>query len=112
VANEVKNDYLAKGEKRFVELSDFLAKEDDFGVTFRLGNRELWELEFVSIIDCRGNKSVRAYFTKWHEIAHLMTQTQQMRFAFRRTHSSDQNPDEERLMDAIAGRFGFSPNLA
>ena len=109
--NEVKNDYLARGEMRFVELADFLAKEDDFGVTFRLRNREPWELEFVSVIDCRDNKSVRAYFTKWHEIAHLMTQTQQMRFAFRRTHSSDQNPDEERLMDAIAGRFGFFPSM-
>jgi len=109
--DEVRNTYLAKGEKRFVELSDFLAKEDDFGVTFRLRNREPWELEFVSIIDRRDNKSVRAYFTKWHEIAHLMTQTKQMRFAFRRTHSADQNPDEERLMDAIAGRFGFFPPM-
>lgn len=109
--DEVRSKYLAKGEKRFVDLSDFLANEDDFGVTFRLRNREPWELEFISIIDSRGNKSARAYFTKWHEIAHLITQTKQMRFAFRRTHSSDQNPDEERVMDAIAGRFGFFPPM-
>jgi len=48
------------------------------------------------------------YFTKWHEIAHLLTQTDQMRLVFRRTHSSVNHHDpEEQLMEVIAATVGF-----
>jgi hypothetical protein len=109
---ELKGKYLERGEKRFTVLEDELATEDDFGVTLKLQNREPWEPEYVSIIDRRGDKASRAYFTKWHEIAHLLTLTSQGRLVFRRSHSSKEtsNP-EERLMDIIAGRFGFYPAI-
>lgn len=109
---EVKRRYLERNEKRFAALEDELATEDDFGITLKLQNREAWEPEYVSVIDCRGDKASRAYFTKWHEIAHLLTLTSQGRLAFRRSHSSNAfNNPEERLMDIIAGRFGFYPPI-
>jgi hypothetical protein len=104
----IKQKYVDRGERLFAALEDELATDKDFGVTLKLRNREPWELEFVSVIDCRGDKASRAYFTKWHEIAHLLTLTAQGRLVFKRSHSANDsiNP-EERLMDILAGRFGF-----
>jgi hypothetical protein len=109
---DIKGRFLERNEKRFAALEDELASDDDFGITLKLQNREPWEPEYVSVIDCRGEKASRAYFTKWHEIAHLLTLTSQGRLAFRRSHSSNEsNNPEERLMDIIAGRFGFYPPI-
>jgi hypothetical protein len=104
----VKQQYVDRGERRFAALEDELANDEDFGVTLKLQNREPWEREFVSIIDSRGGKLSRSYFTKWHEIAHLLTLTPQERLVFRRSHSAnDSSNPEERLMDILAGHFGF-----
>ena len=103
----VKSKYLKKGEKAFVQLEEDLS-EDVFGITFKRFNREFWEPEFVSVIDCRGAKAARSYYTKWHEVAHLLVLTDQMRLSFRRTHCPTTNKDpEEALIDVIAGTFGF-----
>jgi hypothetical protein len=60
---------------------------------------------YVAVIDCRGNKLARRFFTRWHEIAHRLT-----------THAdgSDTEPGYrsehdpiERMMDEIAGHVGF-----
>ncbi len=108
---EVQERYLQRNELGFVQLEKDLSDEV-FGQTIKLKNQEPWEQPYVSVIDCRGSKAARAYFTRWHEIAHLLTMTNQMRLVFRRTHNptSKQDP-EERLMDEIAGRFGFYPPL-
>lgn len=103
----VQQEFVDKGEKGFAKLNKDLAPEV-FGITYRRQNALPWEPPFVSVIDCRGEKAARSYFTKWHEIAHLLTLTQQLRLVFRRTHNSVSGEDpEERLMDRIAGRFGF-----
>jgi len=103
----IKNKYLRRGERSFARLEDEL-RDDVYGITFRLKQREPWEPMFVSIIDCRGRKAARAYFTKWHELAHLLVQTDQMRLSFRRTHCPSGTQDaEEALMEVIAGNFGF-----
>lgn len=103
----VRQEFIDKGEKAFANFENDLS-EDVYGITYRLQNAKSWEPSFVSVIDSRGDKAARSYFTKWHEIAHLLTLTQQMRLVFRRTHTpiSGQDP-EERLMDKIAGKFGF-----
>lgn len=103
----VQKEFLDKGERRFANLVNDLSPEV-FGITFRRQNAMQWEPAFVSVIDCRGEKAARSYFTKWHEIAHLLTLTNQLRLVFRRTHNSVGGEDpEERLMDRIAGKFGF-----
>lgn len=105
--NTVKQEFLDKRETAFANFERDLS-DDVYGITYRLQNQQPWEQLFVSIIDCRGDKAGRSYFTRWHEIAHLLTLTQQMRLIFRRTHTSISSIDpEERLMDHIAGKFGF-----
>jgi hypothetical protein len=97
--------YLQKGETGFARLEADLAG-DSFGVTIRLLQPEPWGMQFVSVIDCRGEKRHREFYTKWHELAHLLILTDQLRLVFRRTHEERSNP-EEQLVDLIAGRCGF-----
>lgn len=106
---DVQGKYVALGELGFVDLVNELS-DDVFGITIRRRKQEPFELPFVSVIDCRGAKISRRYFTKWHEIAHLLTMTDQMRLVFRRTQCSTESKEpEEALMDIIAGQFGFRP---
>lgn len=80
------------------------------GITLRLSRRQLWEPEFISIIDCRGRRKLRRYHTKWHELVHLLTMTDQTRMEFRRTHEVGQEKSaEEKLVDIIAGELSFFP---
>ena len=101
--------YVALGEIGFVDLFNELS-HDVFGITIRRHKQKPFELPFVSVIDCRGPKISARYFTKWHEIAHLLTMTDQLRLVFRRTQCSTESKEpEEALMDIIAGQFGFRP---
>jgi hypothetical protein len=95
---------VARGETGFAQLpNDF---KDSYGVTLRLLKRREWEPERVSVIDCRGSKRYKSYYTKWHELAHLLTLTQQEQLKFRRTHAQRQAADEA-LMELVAGHFGY-----
>ena len=58
---------------------------------------------FVAIVDCRGTKFARRFFTRWHEIAHRLTTHADMPEPVYR---SDDDPIE-RMMDEIAGHIGF-----
>lgn len=60
---------------------------------------------YVAVVDCRGQKGHRRFFSKWHEIAHLLTMTRQIELPFFRCRSDESAT--ERLMDAIAGELGF-----
>jgi hypothetical protein len=65
--------------------------------------------QYVAVIDCRGEKEARRSFSRWHEIAHLLTLRRQLQFPY---HRSTTNKDSmERLMDIIAGEIGFYPPL-
>lgn len=95
------------GEKSFANLrSEFCAQ--DLGITLRLMAPARCGLPYVSIIDCRGEKARRAYFTRWHELGHLLILTDQRRLAFKRTHSlHEPKTPEESLVDVIAGEFAY-----
>lgn len=97
--------YLQQGETGFARLEADLAG-NSYGVTIRLLHTEPWGMQFVSVIDCRSEKRHREFYTKWHELAHLLILTDQLRLVFRRTHEERSNP-EEQLVDLIAGRCGF-----
>lgn len=60
---------------------------------------------FVAVIDCRGAKLARRFFTRWHEIAHRLT-THADHGATEPAYRSEHDP-LERLMDEIAGHAGF-----
>lgn len=81
-------------------------------ITFKRQARQLFDRRFVSVIDCRGEKGARRYFSKWHEIAHLITLTSQQRLKFCRSHAPSETKDpEEAVMDVIAGELGFFDDL-
>ena len=64
---------------------------------------------YVAVIDCRGEKLYRRFFTRWHEIAHLLTLTRQLDLPFHRS-TTNKSP-LERLMDVVAGEVGFHSEI-
>ncbi|HUS13005.1 MAG TPA: hypothetical protein VMZ30_21215, partial [Pyrinomonadaceae bacterium] len=109
--SQLKENYLRKEERQFQLLEKYLGP-DVYAITFLLLKARPDERRYVSVIDCRGDKAWRAYFSKWHELAHLLTITSQMRLNFCRSHiASDRKDPEEMLMDVIAGQLGFFIDL-
>lgn len=103
---EISGRYLAKGELIFANLHREMDEKTD-GMLIRLNNAKPWEPIFVAIIDCRGYKAWRAYFSKWHEIGHVLTlRPTQMTFQFRRIPVQKKAP-EEQIVDRIAGDLAF-----
>ena len=82
----VRVSYLDRGELIFATLAEQLGPHV-YAITFKLTQRREGDRRFVSIIDCRGDKAWRKYFSKWHELAHLFTLTPQARLKFCRTHA-------------------------
>ena len=60
---------------------------------------------YIAIIDCRGEKGQRRYFSRWHEIAHVLTMFEQLQLPLHR--STKEKDAVEQLMDLIAGDIGF-----
>jgi len=94
--------YLAQGELKFADLSRELDASTD-AVMICLMKDKVWR--YSAVIDCRGYKKFRAYFTKWHEVAHILTRSPQT-FLFHRTPYFKRDP-EEILVDRIAGDLAF-----
>jgi hypothetical protein len=95
--------YVAQGEYVFATLRDEL-DPTTFGLTIK---REHFGAKpsgkYVAVIDCRGEKGARRFFTRWHEVAHLLVLEKELDAPVRR---SSHDPIE-RLMDEIAGCIGF-----
>jgi hypothetical protein len=103
----VVKEYVERGELASATLAEELT-DDVFGLTLKLVHAGRFDLPYVSIIDCRGSKARRAYFTKWHELGHLLILTDQRRLTFRRTHSLHESKSpEESLVDVLAGEFAY-----
>lgn len=102
--------HYAKGLKEFVFATMRMRFDDadnpTFGVLVQRKNVERDAPDrFVAVIDCRGNKLARRFFTRWHEIAHRLT-THADGGDEEPAYRSEHDPIE-RLMDEIAGRIGF-----
>lgn len=98
----IRDTYVAQKELMLAELPRLLDPLTD-AVLIRLMNSRAWK--YVAVIDCRGIKKARAYFTKWHEVSHVLTESPQPAL-FRRTPVQKKDP-EEMLVDRIAGDLGF-----
>ena len=100
----LKEEYARKrGEIVFATLA-MQFDEKTFGALICLKNvSENAPIRYVAVIDCRGDKAQRRFFTRWHEIAHRLTTPGKYPGVFFR---SAKDP-LERLMDEIAGRVGF-----
>jgi hypothetical protein len=110
---DLRSEYVARNELGFAQIVHELASPDVYAITLKLNapRTAKGEHSYVSVIDCRGAKAWRANYSKWHELAHLLTLTSQTRIAFRRTHGEVVNDPEEQLMEVIAGDGAFLPEL-
>lgn len=87
---------------------------DTEGITLE---REKWDARFfqyLAVVDARGERGVRAYFTAWHELAHLLVHPAQLPFpGFRRTPAAAARAKDpmESVVDHVAGRVAFHPPL-
>lgn len=95
----------AKDNKDAVFASLRMRFDDStFGVLIRRKNAaEDARDRYVAVIDCRGDKAARRFFTRWHEIGHRLTLVDELDEPVFR---SEKDPTE-RMMDEIAGRVGF-----
>lgn len=97
--------YVALGDFAFAGLTTNFDGET-FGTTFkRLKTSPHEPDQYVAFIDCRGAKGQRRFFTRWHEIAHLLTLPPEDGQPVNR--SSIARCPVEQLMDKIAGVIGF-----
>jgi len=81
------------------------AENPTFGALVRRNVGDDAPDRFVAVIDCRGSKLARRFFTRWHEIAHRLT-THADQGATEPAYRSEHDPIE-RMMDEIAGHVGF-----
>jgi hypothetical protein len=101
--------HLEAGETGFLNLAKEFDEYTD-AVVIRLQQAPIWsDRQYVAVIDSRGSKSSREWFSKWHELAHLIAEPQ-TKFVFRRTQTTRRDP-VERLMDQIAGELAFYSDL-
>lgn len=97
--------YIKLGEGVFAYLKQDLDGET-FGATYRRSTAAPDAPDrLVAIIDCRGEKGARRFFTRWHEIAHFLIESDPERVETPVHRASD--APLERLMDKIASHAGF-----
>lgn len=95
--------YVGLGEPIFATLKAGLNEKTFASLVERRKITGASTDRYVAVVDCRGDKATRRFFTRWHEIAHLLTLQGQLELPLNR---SAKNPTE-RLMDLIAGEIGF-----
>lgn len=98
--------YVTKGDPVFANLRNTLDNWT-FAELIERKNAVGEPDRYVAVIDCRGpGKAARAFFTRWHEIAHVLTLTPRLQPPFNRGNTSDRCP-VERLMDVVGGTLAF-----
>jgi hypothetical protein len=99
--------HLEVGDLGFALLSQYF-DEHTFGTLMRCtaANPSLPE-PLVAVVDCRGEKRNRRFFTKWHEIAEALIMDGRQRA----NASVVGHRAVERMIDTIAGEIGFLPEL-
>lgn len=97
--------YIQSGEPIFKSLKNDLDSETFATLIERRKVTAASRDRYVAVIDCRGDKKARRFFTRWHEIAHLLTLQGQLELPLHR--STTNKTPTERLMDVIAGEVGF-----
>ena len=93
--------------KRLVE--EFLDGRTE-GITLERDPYDSVQFRYLVVVDSRGERAARAYFTAWHELTHLIVHPEQLRFpGFRRTPlriEIEKDPLES-VVDHVAGRLAF-----
>jgi hypothetical protein len=110
-----------KRDPIFAVLRDHFDDADNpiYGALIRRRKATLQDGDrFVAVVDCRGTKRRRGFFTRWHEIAHRLTTHSERRIEQHATPEllaipvfRQEDDPIERLMDDIAGELGFYHRL-
>jgi hypothetical protein len=104
----------AVGKREFIFATMRMRFDDEANPTYGALVRRLKAApdapdRYVAVIDCRGNKLARRFFTRWHEIAHRLTTDAD---TDEPVYRSEHDPIEQ-MMDRIASHVGFyEPLLA
>lgn len=85
--------------------------DDTDAVVLQRFNIKPWDQPFLAVINCAGMHYHRRYFSKWHEVVHLLLEGPQINFAFRRTDRAQSQQPLEVLVDRVAGRLAFHKAL-
>lgn len=88
---------------------EFLAADTE-GITLERDDPCEWAFQFLVVVDARGLRWVRAYFTAWHELTHLLLHPPQLDFpGFRRTPALEERAKDplESIVDYVAGHLAF-----
>lgn len=92
------------------QLREEFTQSDTMGLLLAHPSPSRGECRNLAFVDARGGRAIRAYFTAWHEIAHLLLQPPQLSFAgFRRVTldvAASKDPIES-LVDQVAGQLAF-----
>lgn len=72
-------------------------------------DRQPGDRRYVAIVDARGSRASRAFFTAWHEVTHMIVTPPQLSFdGFRRAIPVDKKKDPvESVVDAVAASLAF-----
>ncbi len=88
---------------------EFLSRETE-GITLEREDAEPGAFRFLAVIDARGQRAGRAYFTAWHEVTHVLLHPEQLAFpGFRRspTPTMIEKDPVESVVDLVAGQVSF-----
>jgi hypothetical protein len=91
-------------------LSAEFVRGDTEGLLLANPCPQLGDLRYLAVIDSRGARAARAYFTAWHELAHLLLSPPQLSFeGFRRSPPPEAKKKDavESVVDDVAGLIGF-----
>lgn len=94
------------GRRLHVEFVDGVTE----GITLERDEWDPIRFRFLAVVDARGERAPRAYFTGWHEITHLILHPEQLPFPnFRRSpaHAEIRKDPLESVVDHVAGRLAF-----
>jgi hypothetical protein len=97
--------YLEEGDFVFAHLKKDMDEHTFATLIRRKATNSKAKDSYVAVIDCRGEKGPRRVFSRWHEIAHILTLYKQMELPFHR--STVEKNATEKMMDVIAGDICF-----
>ncbi|MGH7626141.1 MAG: hypothetical protein ACREOJ_12595, partial [Gemmatimonadaceae bacterium] len=92
------------------QLEQEFVRDTTEGITLEREFDDVHKFRYLAVVDARGDRAARAYFTAWHEIAHLVLYPPQLAFTgFRRTPTAAQVKKDliETVVDHVAGRLAF-----
>lgn len=95
-------------------LQEEFVEGDTEGITLERHEWDPVRYRYLAVVDARGQRVSRAFFTAWHEITHLIIHPEQLPFpGFRRSPSPQEAAKDpiESVVDHVAARIGFYPPL-